>query len=203
MDEPVIFDVASAPYRLGAQADAAARQPSVGADPRGSADRPSRRGLQALLVMQPDCHGHAPTLESDVGLRLMSDLLFSTMTTASGPLRRASVPSGLLPAEFAAELGFDYVADTSIHVADGRGPRARLEVMATDGSGMVLAAETEWPDLDDCDRASREIATWLCHRIGMAISPVDDNADGHDHAQDRGHHRADTDDSADVDHDAP
>jgi len=196
MDDPVIFDVASAPYRLGAQADAAARQPSVGADPRGSADRPSRRGLPALLVMQPDCHGHARTLDSDVGLRLMSDLLFSTMTTASGPLRRASVPSGLLPAEFAAELGFDYVAD-------GRGPRARLEVMATDGSGMVLAAETEWPDLDDCDRASREIATWLCHRIGMALSSVDDNADGRVHAQDRGHRKADADDSADVDHDAP
>lgn len=194
-DNEVVFEVSSGPYRLGAKAVAAVHRPRVASGPARPAKVPSREDLPALLVMQPNCDGRSPTLEHDVGLRLMSDLVFSTVTTASGPLRRDSLPKNCQPAEFAAALGFDYVADTSIHVADGRGPRARIEIMATDGSGLVLAAETEWPDLTDGDHASREIATWLCHRIGTALKPLAEMADDRDHGQ----HEEAADDRADFD----
>lgn len=183
-DDQVIFELTSGPYRLEAKATGPLRRPTVTKNPRGSPNGASREDLPALLVMQPDCHGDSPMLESEVGLRLMSDLVFSTVTTASGPLRRASVPKSSPPAEFAAELGFDYVADASIHATSGRGPRARIEIVATDGSGLVLAAETEWPDLIDHKEAPREIATWLCHRIGTALKPLDERDGSNNHAKD-------------------
>jgi hypothetical protein len=162
-EDPIVFQITPGPYRLIVTCGTGVAEGIAALEAREA-----RRQRPTLLLTEPGVSGGRDGhdgLGRHAALQAADLLLESTQVNVSGPVLRARIAENRKSvADIAAELGFDYWAETEIRPGDGPWT-VQLTVMDAETGTAVGAATGSVGPFPTTADATRAVATWVFRHV--------------------------------------